>query len=124
MYKKIAQFRPNLLRFLASLLVILAVVCNGVGLAQAHTMGSMKACCAEMLSHGECLSDCDGDGKSPHENCDDQCLARCISSNYVHLAAPLMLPTYELETNPLPQLRLTSHSLAELGPGLRPPIYS
>lgn len=126
MQKNLRTICSRHLRLLASLLVMLvmlAILCNGIGLAQAHTMDAKKDCCAEMTGHGESMSHCDESAKSPHQGCDDQCMARCMSTTAL-LSVPLNVASSSLIVTPLPQLKTSDHSLAERGPGLRPPIYS
>ena len=117
------QLRSRHFRLLACVLVMLAILCNGIGLAQAHTMDAKQDCCVEMTGQGESMSHCDEDAKSPHQGCDDQCMARCMSANAL-MSIPLTITSSGLIMTPLPRLKISGHSLAELGPGLRPPIYS
>lgn len=123
MQKTIRQLRSPRFRLLASLLVMVAILCNGIGLAQAHTMDAEQDCCALMAGHGESMSHCDEDAKSPHQGCDDQCMARCMNATAL-LSMPLNLASSSLIVTPLPQLISSDHFLAERGPGLRPPIHS
>ncbi len=117
------QLRSRRFRLLACVLVMLAILCNSIGLAQAHTMDAKQDCCAEMTGHGESMSHCDEDAKSPHQGCDDQCMARCMSANAL-MSIPLTITSSGLIMTPLPRLKISEHSLAERGPGLRPPIHS
>lgn len=117
------QLRSKPVRLLASLLVMMAILCNGIGLAQAQSAMAKKDCCAEMAGHKKSPAPHCEETKSPHMGCDDECMARCMSANGM-LAAPLTISSSVLITTPLPQFNITEHSLAELGPGLRPPIYS
>lgn len=117
------QLRSRRFRLLACVLVMLAILCNSIGLAQAHTMDAKQDCCAEMTGHGESMSHCDEDAKSPHQGCDDQCMARCMSANAL-MSIPLTITSSGLIMIPLPRLKISEHSLAERGPGLRPPIHS
>lgn len=123
MPKALRQLRSRRFRLLASLLVMVAILCNGIGLAQAHAMDAKQDCCAEMTGHGKSMSHCDEGAKSPHAGCDDQCMARCMSANAL-LSVPLTIASSALITTPLPRLKISEHSLAVLGPGLRPPINS
>jgi hypothetical protein len=123
MPKTLRQLRSKRFRLLASLLVMLAILCNGIGLAQAHAIETAKDCCAEMSGHGKAMSHCDEESRSPHPGCDDQCMARCMSANAL-LSVPLIIVSNVLIATPLPQLKTSDHFLAEFGPGLRPPIYS
>jgi len=118
--------RSRHFRLLASLLVMMAILCNGISLAQAHAAMAKKDCCAEMMGHNKTMDHCGKAGDpmpSPHTNCDDQCMARCMSVNGI-LSVPFTIRPSVLVTATLPQLKNAEHSLAELGPGLRPPIYS
>ena len=121
MSKNLRALCSQHLRLLASLLVMLAILCNGIGLAQAHVMEAKKDCCAEMM--GEKMSP-DKPCPDPANDCDDQCMARCMSANGVLLSVPLTISSSVFITNPLLRVNMTEHSLAEFGPGLRPPIYS
>ena len=123
MPKTLRQLRSKPLRLLASLLVMMAILCNGIGLAQAQSAMAKKDCCAEMTGHKKTASPCCEETKSPHTSCDDQCMARCMGSNGI-LAVPFAISQSVLITTPLPQFNVTEHSLADLGPGLRPPIHS
>lgn len=114
-------FRLRHFRLLASWLVMMAILCNGIGLAQAHVMDAKKDCCAEMT--GDKMSP-DKPCSMPDNICDDQCMARCMSANGVLLSVPSTISSSVLITTPLPRFNVTEHSLAEIGPGLRPPIYS
>lgn len=117
------QLHSRRFRLLASLLVMVAILCNGIGLVQAHTMDANKDCCTDMTGHGDSMSHCDEGAESPHQGCDDQCMARCMSTTTL-LSVPLNFVSSGLIVTPLPQLKTSDHSLAERGPGLRPPIYS
>ena len=123
MQKALRQLRSRRFRLLASLLVMMAILCNGIGLAQAHTMDAKQDCCAVMTGHGESMSHCDEGAKPPHSDCDDQCMARCMTANAL-LSVPLNIASSGLIVTPLPRLKISEHPLAERGPGLRPPIYS
>ena len=126
MPKALHILRTRRFRLLASLLVMMAILCNGIGLAQAHSAMAKKDCCAEMMGHKKSPSPCADGNKpcpSPNAKCDDQCMARCMSANGI-LSVPFTIRASVLVTATLPQLKTAEHSLAELGPGLRPPIYS
>jgi len=120
MPKALRTVRSRHFRLLASLLVMMAILCNGIGLAQAHAMEAKKDCCAEMM--GEKMSP-DKPCPAQDSTCDDQCMARCMSANGL-LSVPLAISSSVLVIATLPQLKAAEHSLAEFGPGLRPPIYS
>lgn len=121
MPRALRQLRSRRFRLLASLLVMIAILCNGIGLAQAHVMEAKKDCCAEMM--GEKMSP-DKPCPTPESDCDDQCMARCMSANGVLLSVPVMMYSSVLIMTPQARFKMTEHSLADLGPGLRPPIYS
>ena len=120
MLKTLYILRTRRFRLLASLLVMMAILCNGIGLAQAHSAIAKKDCCAEMM--GKKMSP-DKPCPIPDKVCDDQCMARCMSVNAI-FSAPLVIASSVLIATPIPLLKTAEHSLAELGPGLRPPIYS
>jgi hypothetical protein len=120
MPKALHILRTRRFRLLASLLVMMAILCNGIGLAQAHSAMDEKDCCAEMK--GEKMSP-DVPCSTPDEVCDNQCMARCMSVNAI-FSLPLVIASSELIATPMPQLKAAEHYLAELGPGLRPPICS
>jgi hypothetical protein len=118
--------RTRRFRLLASLLVMMAILCNGISLAQAQSAMAKKDCCAEMMGHKKSASPCADGSKpcpSPNTQCDDQCIARCMSANGI-LSVPYTILPSVLVYATLPQLKTAEHSLAEFGPGLRPPIYS
>ncbi|MEO6172590.1 MAG: hypothetical protein ABIP02_05675 [Arenimonas sp.] len=121
MPKFLHKMRSRRFRLLASLLVTLAILCNGVGLAQAHSMPAKKDCCAEMMAH---KMSPDKPCSLPDKNCDDQCMARCMSANGVLFSMQLTISTNVLISSLLPQHGRIVHSLASLGPNLRPPIFS
>ena len=125
MSKPFRKMRTHRFRLLASMLVVLAMLCNGIGLAHAHSMVMKKDCCAEMTGHKKAMDHCDGDKPAPLKNmhCDDQCMARCIGANGL-LSVPLTIAPNVLATTALPLLKSMEHTLAEIGPDLRPPIYS
>ena len=123
MPKVLHKMRSRRFRLLASLLVVMAILCNGIGLAQAHShsMSAKKDCCAEMMdakmaSPPPC--------STPDKNCDDLCMARCMSANGVLFSVSLMFSPNVLITVFSPRTEATEHSLAKLGPGLRPPIFA
>jgi hypothetical protein len=120
MPKALHTMRSRRFRLLASLLVMMAILCNGIGLAQAHSAMAKKDCCAEMM--GKKMSP-DKPCTMPDKVCDDQCMARCMSVNAI-FSVPLVIASSVLIATPIPQLETTEHSWAEFGPGLRPPIYS
>ncbi len=120
MLKTLYILRTRRFRLLASLLVMMAILCNGIGLAQAHSATAKKDCCAEMM--GKKMSP-DKPCSLPDKACDNQCMARCMSVNAI-FSVPLVIASSALIATPIAQLETTEHSWAEFGPGLRPPIYS
>lgn len=120
MPKALHTMRSRRFRLLASLLVMVAILCNGIGLAQAHSAMAKKDCCAEMLDK---KMSSDMPCSMPDKVCNDQCMARCMSVNAIFLV-PLVIASSVLIVTPMSQLKTTEHSLADIGPGLRPPIYS
>ena len=126
MPKTIYQLRLPHVRLLASMLVIIAILCNGIGLAQAHVMDVKKDCCPEMNMEAMASEAMSGDVdacSNANSDCDDLCMERCMSDNGL-LSVALTISPSLLITTPLPQLNISEHALAEFGPGLRPPIYS
>lgn len=115
--------RSRYFRLLASTLVMLAIVSNGIVLAQtqvsSQTSLASKDCCAQMMgdetsSNKPC--------SMPDNACNDQCMARCMSANGM-LSVPFIISN-GIAITPLPQLKIVEHALAEFGPGLRPPIFA
>lgn len=123
MLKAIHKLRTRRFRLLASLLVVMAILCNGFGFAQAHSTTAITDCCPEMMT-GE-MSSQNGDDSCPPSNiaCDDQCMLRCFTANGL-LTISFSIPAGRLVTTTLPSLKVSEHVLAERGPDLRPPIYS
>lgn len=119
MPKVLHKMRSRRFRLLASMLVMLAILCNGIGLAQAHSMPVKKDCCAEMMAHKMSM---DKPCSLPDKNCDDRCMARCMSANGALFSVQLTISRSALVEGVLSQPKVAEHSLAELGPGLRPPI--
>ena len=127
MTKKLRTTRSRYFRLLASVLVILAILSNGIALAQTNFLATEKDCCAEMMKGHKMLSG-DMSGKvdpcaSSGSACDDQCMARCLNA-HVLLSVQLVFDPRILLKTALPQLKMAEHSLAEIGPDLRPPIFA
>ena len=121
MPKVLHKMRSRRFRLLASLLVMMAILCNGIGLAQAHSMAAKKDCCAEMIGGKmACHAPCSASDK----NCDDQCMARCMGTNGVLFSMQLTISPNVLISALLPKTEATEHSLATCGPDLRPPIFA
>lgn len=123
MPKVLHKMRARRFRLLASLLVMLAILCNGIGLAQAHahSMPAKKDCCAEMMAHKMSM---EKPCSLPNDNCDDQCMARCMSANGVLFSVSFSFSPNILISIFSPRPDAAEHSLAKLGPGLRPPIFA
>ena len=121
MAKVLQKIRSPRFRLLASLLVMLAILCNGIGLAQAHShsMPVEKDCCAEMMAN---KMSPDTPCSQPGDNCDDQCMARCMNANGILFSIPLAISANSLVTRVLSQPNVPEHAPATFGPGLRPPI--
>jgi hypothetical protein len=126
MLKIIHQLRVPHVRLLASMLVMVAILCNNFGLVQAHAMSAKADCCPEMssdqMAYDEMGSNVDTCPES-NSDCNDQCMARCMSANGM-LAVAFTISPGVLITSQLSRFNTTEHSLADVGPGLRPPIYS
>ncbi len=126
MPKTIHQLRSPHVRLLASLLVMIAILCNNFGLAQAHAMSAKTDCCPEMTAH-QMASDNTGANAdncpAQKSDCNDQCMARCMSMNGL-LSASFIISPNALVATALPQLIMAEHSLVKFSPDLRPPIYS
>jgi hypothetical protein len=120
------KFRTSRFRLLASMLVMLAVLGNGMSLAQAQVTPSKKPCCLEMLARQMSAQD-SHHAKQPcapsTSSCDDQCMLRCYSANGL-LSTPLVILAERLVVSPIPAHKLTMHARRAIDPGLRPPIYS
>lgn len=117
-------FRTRFTRLLACVLVTMALLVNGFAAAQASAGAMKKDCCAEMMGH---KAHGDGSGNAgepcpaPSSDCDDQCMMRCQASHAV-LLAPFALTGVSLPPSTVPTLDASGRALADLGPGLRPPI--
>ena len=126
MTKTFCTMRSRYFRLLASTLVMLAILSNGIALAQTDFLATEKDCCAEMMGHE--MSSADMADKadscpSSDSTCDDQCMARCLNTHILLSVQLVIVPSIFVMTT-LPQLKTAEHSLAELGPGLRPPIFT
>ena len=113
--------RPRFLRLLASLLVVVSLLGNGLALSAS----TMKGCCAQMMGqHGADKGDCDQGGKpcpSPGASCSEQCLVRCHTSLVLPVVAwtEVLGPGGHTRSSPV---FVVDRPLADPGPGLRPPI--
>lgn len=123
MPKALRTLRTRYFRLLASMLVMLAILSNGIALAQTDFLPAEKDCCAEMMN-GKMSTDDMSDSCPPsNAACDDQCMLRCLAANGL-VAISFSISPSSLVSTTLPSLKLSEHSLAEFGPGLRPPICS
>ena len=126
MTKKLRTTRSRYFRLLASTLVILAILSNGIALAQTNFLATEKDCCAEMKVHkmaSDDVSDKADSCPSSGSGCDDQCMARCLNAHVLLSVQLVFAPSILLKTT-LPQLKMAEHSRAEIGPDLRPPIFA
>ena len=120
------SMRSRYFRLLASTLVMLAILSNGIALAQTDFSATEKDCCAEMKGHkmsSDDMSDKADSCPSSDNTCDDQCMARCLNANGLVAISFSFAPSIYIITT-LPQLKMAEHSLAELGSVLRPPIFA
>ena len=126
MTNTLRTMRARYFRLLASTLVMLAILSNGIALAQTDFLATEKDCCAEMKGHkmsSDDMSDKADSCPSSGSACDDQCMARCLNA-HVLLSVQLVFAPSVLLMTTLPQLKMAEHSLAELGSVLRPPIFA
>jgi hypothetical protein len=119
-------FRSRLTRLLASMLVAVSLLLNGLAAAEAASMAAGKDCCAERMGHGGHAAATDehkGCPPSANDRCDDQCQMRC----QVNTALPVFavaLPRMILQQTVLPLPGVAAWALPEPEPGLRPPIFA
>lgn len=126
MPKVIYILRIRRLRLLASMLVILAILCNSVAMAQAYSIPVMQDCCPEMTVDKMDSPEMAGQSNScpsTSSDCDDLCMARCLNANGLLSVALTILPNVLIKPA-LPQFSVAEHSTANFSPSLRPPIYS
>jgi len=126
MPKSLIPIRPHRIRLLASVLLVASLLGNGLAVAQAPATAAKQDCCAEMMGSKTSAGGCDHSGNpcpAPGSGCDDQCLARCQSSVIVLPMFVLALPVGDLASIVLPRHSARGMTLADLGPGLRPPIF-
>ena len=124
MLKPYRPLRSRFARQLACVLVVAALLGNGLALGQASTALSKKDCCDKMVGHKVAASDSNQGGKpcpTPSPGCDDQCLSRC-QANLVLPTFELALPTTALGSPVLTHVSISDRPLTDPGPGLRPPI--
>lgn len=117
-------FRTPFARSLASVLVALALLVNGMAIAQAASAPMKDDCCAGMAGQRGDQAPCHESGNpcTPSGNdCDDQCLARCQGSTALpSMAAPLPA-SFQRQSGQL-VLIARAFSSPPPDPGLRPPI--
>jgi hypothetical protein len=127
MSKPFRPLRSRVVRLLASVLVVVTLVGNGLALGQLSAALAKKDCCDQMTGHKVATSTCDEQGgkpcPTPGPGCDDQCLSRA-QPNVVLPAFALDLPYSEHASSLLTTLSISDRPLADPGPGLRPPISS
>jgi hypothetical protein len=124
MSKILHTIRSRRFRLLASWLVMLAILCNGIGFVQAQSTLIKKDCCAEMMAHKTASAHCVGAAKhdsTPKANCDDQCKMHCSTVNYVS-PTPITIAPSLLVASALPTMLAAQLFLARIAPELRPPI--
>lgn len=124
MKRPFRPFRSPFTRLLACVLVALALLVNGMAIAQAASDSTQADCCAGMAAqHGD-DSPCHGSGDrcpSTGGDCDDQCLARCLGSTALP-SAIVSPPGFFLRQPGQPVLMARAFSSPPPSPGLRPPI--
>ena len=121
--------RPNLsrsrfARLLASGLVVLALLGNGLAWAQGSVPATADCCAGKMAAGHAHANPCEQGKKSPcptaGDGCDDQCLARCAANAALPpLASTAIAP--RADAQPLRHDR-TGLTRAAPAPDLRPPI--
>ena len=122
-------FRPmrsRVTRLLASALVVVALLANGVAVAGMGSMAVAKDCCPDSMGQHHH----DGgapEGKrcpAPVAKCDDQCAFRCQTSAVTLPVVAATSTGIELIQSDLPPLLDSERAIANFAPGLRPPISS
>lgn len=124
MRKPFQPLRSRFARLLASLLVVVALVGNGLALDQASAAPARKGCCEHMTGHKAAADGCEQGGTpcpTPGTGCDDQCLSRVPATAVLPMFAPGM-PARVLGSSVLTGLSVSERPTADPGPGLRPPI--
>ena len=124
MRKPFHPLRSRFARLLASVLVVAALLGNGLALGQVSAALAKKDCCDQMMGHQVVAGDNEQGGKpcpTPSPGCDGQCLSVCQASVVLPMIA-LDLPTAALGSPVPTPLSINDRPLADPGPGLRPPI--
>jgi hypothetical protein len=116
--------RSRFARLLASTLVVVSLLVNGLAFAQAPSAPTRQHDCAEMMGqqqHGDC---CDEGGQpcpAPGGDCDEQCMFRCQSTAAI-LSVVAPIPVGDGARSALAPLPATESPPTVLVPALRPPI--
>jgi hypothetical protein len=109
-------------------MLVVAMLCNSIGMVQAHSMTMKKDCCPEMMMAHEmpadAMQDNANDCPDTIADCDALCMASCMSATYVLTISPTLIPNSLSFTTVMNAFVYPAHTLAEFGPGLRPPINS
>jgi hypothetical protein len=118
-------FRSRFTRLLASMLVAVSLLLNGLAAAEAASMAAGKDCCAERMEHGgHAAADAHkGCPPSANDRCDDQCQMRCQLNTALPVFA-ISLPQMILQQTVLPLPDVATWASPEPDPGLRPPIFA
>lgn len=109
-------FRSRLCRLLASSVLAMALLVNGMGMAHAVPAPAKHDCCGQMAGHAG--------GKpcpAPDSRCDEQCLMRCQATSVLPMPA-MGVATVSASDPLLPAPGAGLLPLADAGPALRPPI--
>ncbi len=126
MPKVIYIVRKRRLRLLASTLVILAILCNSIAMAQTFSFPAKNDCCPEMSAHqmsSDKVSSNSDNCSAQNTDCNDLCMARCMNANGL-LSVQITITPNILIASALPKLGVIKHFFADLDPDLRPPINS
>ena len=124
MKRPFRPFRSPFTRLLACGLVALALLVNGMAIAQAASDSTQADCCAGMAAqHGDDMP-CHGSGNpcpATGSDCDGQCLARCQGNTALPVSA---VPAPGFFQRQVTQPVLTAHAFSSPPPSprLRPPI--
>ena len=124
MKQRFRPFRSRSTRLLAGVLVVAALLLNGVAAAMAAPVSMGPDCCAGMAGpHGD-KAPCHESGNPcpPAGNdCEDQCMARCQGSSALPSMAVLLPASFQRQSSQL-VLIARAFSSPPPSPGLRPPI--
>lgn len=117
-------FRTPFARLLASVLVALALLVNGMAIAQAAGTSAQADCCAGMAGqHGDDNPCHDSGNPCPAtgSDCDEQCLARCQGNTALPVSAATPPGLFQRDVAQLVTIA-RAFSSPPPSPGLRPPI--